>query len=102
MATYYAWTRFEAERNDWGVATKIINPGDAVTASDLGVNKEEFDEYIDSGAVRTDKYPDMGNFDGSPTEFARRELARAARGDESFFAPGDDEAEPTKATDAKK
>jgi hypothetical protein len=53
---YYAWTRIPVSRNEWGQLEKEIQPGDKVSASDLNVSDEEFQELVDIGAVRTDEY----------------------------------------------
>jgi len=64
---YYAWSEFPG---------KAV-PGDTVTADKLGVSKEEFDAFVESGAVREDKFPE--NLGGlSPAEKAKRDLAIAA------------------------
>lgn len=54
--TYYAWTRIPVIRNEWGQLEKEIQPGEKISADDLGVSKDEFQELIDIGAVRTDEY----------------------------------------------
>jgi len=65
--TYYAWSKFKAEVNEWGVVGKWIMPGDTITKSDLGVSDDEWKELIEAGAVREDKYPDIAE-DVSPAE----------------------------------
>jgi hypothetical protein len=49
---YYAFSRISA-------GEKIVNPGDKVSASDLGVDKDEWDKLVDEGVVRTDKFPEV-------------------------------------------
>jgi len=84
--TYYAWTRFDVERNEWGIATKTINRGDTVTAKDLGVSDEEFQALVDGGSVRNYGLPeDMPeNWTGSPADWIkernRRMLSATAEG----------------------
>jgi hypothetical protein len=79
--TYYAWTTFRVnDVDDPNNPSKrtTIKPGDKVSASDLGVNDEEFQAYVDNGAIRKMQYPDMGDFGGSPVEFAKAQLAAQA------------------------
>lgn len=79
--TYYAWTTFRVnDAEDPGNPSKrtTIKPGDKVSASDLGINDEEFQAYVDNGAVRKMQYPDMGDYGGSPVEFAKAQLAAQA------------------------
>jgi hypothetical protein len=68
MATYYAWSNFPVERNEWGQTTKVIEVGEEVTAAKLGVSKEEFDEYIELGTVSEEEYPDVPD-SVSPAEY---------------------------------
>jgi len=75
--TYYAWSNFT---NDEG---KKFKPGAKVSASDLGVDDEEFQAFVDSGAVRTVEFPELPEgFTGSPREFRLQQLAVAASGEE--------------------
>lgn len=84
--TYFAWTNFSVPNPDNPgndrLATKI-NVGDEVSAEALGIDDEEFQAYIDIGAVRTYEHPNMGNFQGSPVELRKAQLAAAAEG--GFF-----------------
>jgi hypothetical protein len=81
-STYYAWTNFTVVDEN-GKRTGTVQPGDTVTAADLGVSDEDFQAYVDSGAIRTVPYPDMGNFPGSPVELAKAQLEAASSG--GFF-----------------
>lgn len=55
----YAWSRFQKSVNEWGRVEEWIEPGDEISQSDLGVNDEEWQSLIDSGAVREEEYPDI-------------------------------------------
>lgn len=95
MATYYSWTNFTVADPDTRKVVKRIRPGDKVIAKDLGLSKDEFEQYIENGAVRTYEHPDMGRFSGSPVELARAQLAAAATGgffDTQYGRVGTDEA----------
>jgi hypothetical protein len=81
MASYYAWSNFPVERNEWGQPTKIIKVGDSVSASDLGVSKEEFEELIAVGAVSEEEYPDIPA-SVSPAEYQRDQAAQQASMDD--------------------
>jgi hypothetical protein len=69
MATYYAWSNFPTERNEFGQTTKTIKPGDKVTQQDLDVSDDEWNELIELGAVREEEYPDTDPGQ-SPAEYA--------------------------------
>lgn len=86
--TYYAWSNFVIPASG-DKAAKKFKPGDTVSMTDLGVPKEEWDAYVESGAVRTTKYPEMGNFLGSPRELRLAQLDAAARGEEYDIAQAD-------------
>ena len=68
---YYAWSEIKA-------GDKSAKPGDTVSASDLGLSKEQFEELVEAGAVKEEKFPDPGDFPGSPVEHAKKDLAIAA------------------------
>jgi hypothetical protein len=69
---YYAWSEIKA-------GEKSAKVGDTVSASSLGLTEEQFDELVESEAVREEKYPEgMEDFPGSPTELAKRDLAIAS------------------------
>jgi hypothetical protein len=79
--TYYAWSNFPVERNEWGQTTKVIQVGEEVTNLKLGVTKEEFDEYIELGVVSEDEYPDVPA-DVSPAEYEQTQNSQQAVVDE--------------------
>lgn len=93
MATYYAWTRFQTERDGYGRPKNEIMPGEEVTAETLGITDEQFSQHIKSGAVRKAKYPVPSNRSGvSPAEHMKaRAIAMAASADiEAFDEPEDE------------
>lgn len=61
--TYYAWSPIKVggkvnPETQMVEDVKVINPGDTVTAKDLGVTDEEFQtEYVAGGVARTVEYP---------------------------------------------
>lgn len=78
--TYYAWSVFNLVKDG---KKSVVNPGDKVTASGLGVPDEEFAAYIENGAVRSIEYPKLPDgFTGSPREFRIAQLHANARGEE--------------------
>lgn len=82
--TYYAWTRFMADINEWGMINKWINVGDKVTKADLKVGDAEFQELIDIGSLREQPYPQAlldGTYGGSPSEYFKDQLVRASAGE---------------------
>lgn len=82
--TYYAWSNFKdvvADLAKPDVKTSF-KPGDVVTKEKLGVDQDNWDALVESGAVRVKKYPDMGNYEGSPREYRLEQLAAAAKGEE--------------------
>jgi hypothetical protein len=67
--TYYAWSNFPVERNEFGQPTKTIKAGEKISQSDLSVSDEEWEELVNIGAVREEEYPDVGPSE-SPAEWA--------------------------------
>lgn len=55
--TYYAWSTFPVEFNEYGNVTNSIKPGDQIKKSDLKCSDEEWEEYIDRGIVSEEQYP---------------------------------------------
>ena len=92
-ATYYAWSPIRGgkrtgEGDDAKVEAVNVAAGETVTASKLGVSKEEFQALVDSGAVRTQKYPDLPEgYQDSPVNFMRQQALEAAGdNDEALIA----------------
>lgn len=98
--SYYAWNTFRVvDASDAGNrrADKVINVGDPVSPSDLGLDGEEDPDwvaYVENGAVRKVEHPDMGNFGGSPIELRKAQLAAESEGgffDSQYGRVGTDE-----------
>ena len=66
--TYYAWSTFPTEFDDYGHVTESISVGEEVSQSDLGVSDEEWEYLIETGAVSEDEYPDIPSHI-SPAEY---------------------------------
>lgn len=73
----YAWSTMAAPPDDKG-KVKTFKPGDEVSAGDLGLDDDEFNELVSVGAVREAEYPVPADYDGSPVEYARDQLRAAA------------------------
>src|SRR6266545_3983827 len=98
MAKYYAWSTFQLEKNEWGMVTKTLSPGEEVTKVKLNVSDEEWDSLIETGAVSEEKYPDTAPGQ-SPAEFYAQEEARSAVEELALtFAPPEPEPEPPATT----
>jgi hypothetical protein len=72
--TYYAWAPilFDAERDDKGniLKQKSMKFGEEVSAGNLGLEEEQFQELVDSGAVRDYAPPEMPEgYSKSPRDF---------------------------------
>lgn len=65
MTTYYATTQFKTEIDEFGIARKMIQPGEEISQKDLGVTKEEWQIMIDEGSVRTEPYTPDGSVPGA-------------------------------------
>jgi hypothetical protein len=77
--TYYAYSTFNTEVDEWGRVQKSIKPGEEVSQSDLGVDDETWAEYVKSGVVSTVPHPEDMMDGESPNEaFAREDAALAA------------------------
>lgn len=77
MPTYYAWSNIQTgkDRAGRGILTRC---GEEVTASSLGLTKEQFSELVSSHVVRIDPYPAI--VEGStlsPSEYYKRQLLLA-------------------------
>jgi len=67
----YAWSPILA-------GDKSAKFGDEVTASGLGVSKEDFEDLIASGAVRAKKPPKLpDDYQGSVVDFLREQIREA-------------------------
>jgi len=51
---YYAWSNIRVG----GDKPKVIRPGEKVSASDLGVDDDEFDNLVTIGSVRSTPWPE--------------------------------------------
>lgn len=73
---YYAWTVMKVTGENGKVTT--IKPGDEVTANSLGISREDFRAYLQSGAIRTTPHPDVpASYTGSPVEYRKEQIANA-------------------------
>lgn len=79
--TYYAWSNFVLERDEWGKNTKVLEVGEEVTQQKLKVSDEDWEELKSVNAVRTAPYPDIPR-DVSPREAARQIAAQGGELDE--------------------
>lgn len=66
----YAWNNFVTEVNEYGQPVKRIMPGDKISAAELNISDEEFENLVSLGAVRDEPYPDIPK-DVSPAEYER-------------------------------
>lgn len=73
---HYAWSHIRHHDSENGRHT--IKPGTKVSAGMLGMSDEEFDELVESGAVREDKWPEGLNPDNpsapSPNQYRLQQL----------------------------
>ena len=77
----YAWSTLTAQEADDKGRYKTFKPGDEVSAGDLGLDDDEFNELVAVGAVRDVEYPVPPGSDVSPVEQKRAELRAAASED---------------------
>jgi len=79
-----AWSNFQAGWDEEKRAfTKRIKPGDTVSASDLDISDEEFEELKKIGSVREQEYPESvadGSYPDSPNRYFMDQLQKAAEG----------------------
>ncbi len=74
MATMYAWTNFDVERNEYGQTTNVIHVGDQIDKSKLKVTDQEWDDLVASGAIREEPYPDIPA-DVPPAQYLSQKVA---------------------------
>ena len=79
MATYYAWSNIKTGKDGKPFAAKV---GDKVDASTLGLDEEQFQELIDAGSVREQKYPVPADSDVSPKDHQRALMLASQDSDE--------------------
>jgi hypothetical protein len=74
MAALYAWSPIQA-------GDKSAKFGEEVSASGLGISKEDFASLVESGAVRSKKPPKLpDDWQGSVIDFIRKEAREAFEG----------------------
>lgn len=79
--TMYAWSPILHAKGR-------VNVGEEVTAEKLGISDDEFNELIESGAVRSQKYPEDVRGSESPREAQLRKVREAGENVESLgFTP---------------
>jgi hypothetical protein len=76
----FAWSEIRGSDSE-GKAV-VVKPGDEVSAGDLNLNDEEFQELVDAGVVRDNDYPEDIPEDQSPTEYYKAQLAALAESGE--------------------
>ncbi len=87
MATYYAWSNFPVEHNEFGQPTKTIKAGEKISQSDLGISDEDWEELIALGAVREEEYPDVGTME-SPAEYQAAHPEEETQEQQQGLQPG--------------
>jgi len=84
MADTVAWSNFQANYDEEKRQfTKRIKPGDKVSQADLGIEDEEWEALLESGAVREQPYPEAvseGGYPDSPNRYFLDQLQKAAEG----------------------
>lgn len=80
MKKYYAWTNFVTERNEHGQPVKTLKAGEEVTQQDLEISEQDWDQLIQTGAVRPQPYPDIPE-SLSPAEYFRNQESTRSRGE---------------------
>lgn len=101
--TYYAWSEVRYGTDDKG-RVQSLKYGDPVTAAKLGIDADvadaEMASLVESGAIRTEKPPEMPDtWRGSPREWYLEQLRLVSEGPElavmsnagSYFGPSPEE-----------
>lgn len=84
MATkYYAWgpisSGWEKDKEGNRLKRRLTKAGTVVSASSLGLTDDQFEELVESRAVRTLPYPPLpDNWTGSPIDWYREQARLAA------------------------
>ena len=78
--TYYAWSKFNTEVNEFGQPTETVMPGEEISQKDLDISDEDWAALVESGAVSTEEYPEDLPDGMSPAEFYRAQAAEVAAG----------------------
>lgn len=77
--TYYAWSNFDVERNEWGQPKKVIRVGEEITQEAVSANDLDWQEFLDLGVVREQPYPNIPN-QTAPTEYFKHLINRMTQG----------------------
>lgn len=73
--TYYAWSLIRGGDNDNPI---VVQAGEEVTRNKLGLDKDGWTQLVESGAVRTLKFPDMpDSYQDSPRNFLLEQAKKA-------------------------
>ena len=83
MPTYFAWTpilvgkKGETTGDKTAIEAKTVKVGEQVSASSLGVSDDDFEEMVNSGAVREYEYPDLPKgYPDSPINFMKDQIRK--------------------------
>ncbi len=72
MASWYAWSNITKEAHADGRPQHLIKVGETVSEKDF---PDDWDSLVSSGVVRQKPYPNLSNFDGSPNDYFKKQLA---------------------------
>lgn len=78
---HYAWSRIRTEK-------KVVERGEQVTKSGLGVSDEQWAQMLAGGSIRSKPFPAPKGYSGSAVDFIREQLREA----ESMSAIDEEEA----------
>lgn len=79
--TYYAWSPIVAKRNEQGMTTEMIQPGDTVTQKAAGLGDADWEYLLETGAIREDEYPQDLAMGQAPAEKEREQVQAMYRGE---------------------
>lgn len=84
--TYYSWTDIVVPNDDG--KRDIVKPGTKVSKSDF--SEEDWDQLVESRAVRTRQFPDIpADFGGSPREWMVKQMNEQLEAAEDMLADED-------------
>jgi hypothetical protein len=84
----FAWTSIKT-------ADGVIEVGSEVSAGSLGVSEDEWQQLVESRAVRSSPFPELPpNWTGSPKEYRDHLLRKQIEDLEDDFSPAEDSSEP--------
>jgi len=78
---YYAWSPIVTKRNEQGMTTETIQPGDTVAQKAAGLSDADWEYLLETGVIREEEYPENLDMGQAPAEKEREQVQAMYRGE---------------------